>query len=168
MAAMTAPPPTSRDGGRGVGMKVLMAQAIAAPRNSPTRQPTRVRVAASTRNWNMISPRVAPSALRTPISRVRSVTEIIMIATTPTPPTMRPTPDSASMTRKKPCVIWLKESRNRSELTTVKLFSCRGLRPRDARRLAMTSSMASCTVAASVGITAICIHPFSTTLVKVV
>ena len=29
--------------------------------------------------------RVAPSALRTPISRVRSVTEIIMIATTPTP-----------------------------------------------------------------------------------
>ena len=49
----------------------------------------RVSVAASTRNWNMISPRVAPSAFRTPISRVRSVTEIIMIATTPTPPTIR-------------------------------------------------------------------------------
>ena len=44
--------------------------------------------------------RVAPSALRTPISRVRSVTEIIMIATTPTPPTISPTADSAIITRK--------------------------------------------------------------------
>ena len=41
-----------------------------------------------------MTPRVAPSALRTPISRVRSVTEIIMIATTPTPPTISPTAES--------------------------------------------------------------------------
>ena len=40
------------------------------------------------RNWNRISCRRAPSALRTPISRVRSVTEIIMIAITPMPPTI--------------------------------------------------------------------------------
>ena len=59
----------------------------------------------------MISRLVAPSALRTPISRVRSVTEIIMMATTPTPPTMSPTPDSATMTAKKPAVMLLKESR---------------------------------------------------------
>ena len=44
---------------------------------------------------------MAPSALRTPISRVRSVTEIIMIATTPTPPTISPTPESAIMMMKK-------------------------------------------------------------------
>src|SRR5206468_12147940 len=48
--------------------------------------PTRVNVDASTRNCHRIARRVAPSALRTPISRVRSVTEIIMIATTPTHP----------------------------------------------------------------------------------
>ena len=35
-----------------------------------------------------ISRRLAPSALRMPISRVRSVTEIVMIAMTPIPPTM--------------------------------------------------------------------------------
>ena len=35
-----------------------------------------------------------------PISRVRSVTEIIMIATTPTPPTISPMDDSTSITRK--------------------------------------------------------------------
>ena len=35
-----------------------------------------------------MSRRLAPSALRTPISRVRSVTEIIMIAITPMPPTI--------------------------------------------------------------------------------
>ena len=60
-----------------------------------------VSVTASTRNCQRIVQRVAPSALRTPISRVRSVTEIIMIATTPTPPTSRPTDDSASPTTKK-------------------------------------------------------------------
>ena len=58
----------------------------------------------------MISRRVAPSALRTPISRVRSVTEIIMIATTPTPPTMRPTLESAIITTKKPAVTLLNVS----------------------------------------------------------
>ena len=42
--------------------------------------PMPVSVTASTRNCQRIVPRVAPSALRTPISRVRSVTEIIMIA----------------------------------------------------------------------------------------
>ena len=72
----------------GIGVNVRIPQATSAPSAMPMRQPIRVSVAASTRNWNMISPRVAPSALRTPISRVRSVTEIIMIATTPTPPTI--------------------------------------------------------------------------------
>ena len=62
--------------------------------------PMPVSVTASTRNCQRIVPRVAPSAFRTPISRVRSVTEIIMMAMTPTPPTIRPTPDSTTITRK--------------------------------------------------------------------
>ena len=59
-----------------------------------------VSVTASTRNCHRIVPRVAPSALRTPISRVRSVTEIIMMAMTPTPPTRSPTDESAIPTTK--------------------------------------------------------------------
>ena len=66
----------------------------------PITAPMPVSVTASTRNCQRIVPRVAPSALRTPISRVRSVTEIIMIATTPTPPTISPTADSTIITRK--------------------------------------------------------------------
>jgi hypothetical protein len=60
-----------------------------------------VSVAASTRNCQRMALLVAPSALRTPISRVRSVTLIIMIATTPTPPTSSPTDDRAMPTTKK-------------------------------------------------------------------
>ena len=66
----------------------------------PTAPPTSVSVDASTRNCHRMARRVAPKALRTPISRVRSVTEIIMIATTPTPPTINPIDDSTSITRK--------------------------------------------------------------------
>ena len=40
------------------------------------------------RNCTRISRRRAPSALRTPISRVRSVTEMVMMAITPMPPTI--------------------------------------------------------------------------------
>ena len=62
--------------------------------------PMLVSVAASTRNCQRIVAFVAPSAFRTPISRVRSVTEIIMIATTPTPPTSSPTDESPMPTMK--------------------------------------------------------------------
>ena len=58
------------------------------PPTMPIRPPAEVRNAASMRNCQRISRRRAPSALRTPISRVRSVTEIIMIAITPIPPTI--------------------------------------------------------------------------------
>ena len=50
--------------------------------------PTLVSTAASIRNCTRISRRRAPMALRTPISRVRSVTEMVMIAITPMPPTI--------------------------------------------------------------------------------
>ena len=45
-----------------------------------------------------------------------------MIATTPTPPTMSPTLESAIITTKKPAVILLNASSTRSWVTTAKLF----------------------------------------------
>ncbi len=133
-------------------------------------QPMRVSVAASTRNWNMISPRVAPSALRTPISRVRSVTEIIMIATTPTPPTMSPTLDSVIMAMKKPLVIWLNGVEHPVLGHEGEVVVVARLESTAARRAAVTWSWVCTTVASSVGITAISIQPgsYSATLRKVV
>ena len=46
----------------------------------------------------MISLRRAPMALRTPISRVRSVTETSMMFITPMPPTSRPMEEITTMT----------------------------------------------------------------------
>ena len=42
---------------------------------------------ASTRNWRKMSRARAPTAMRNPISRVRSVTETNMMFMMPTPPT---------------------------------------------------------------------------------
>ena len=60
--------------------------------------PSAQSVTASSVNWTMMFLRVAPSALRTPISRVRSVTLTSMMFITPTPPTIKPT--LATPTRK--------------------------------------------------------------------
>ena len=82
------------------GHAVRTSTVVPKPSSRPSAAPKPVSVTASTRNCHRIVHRVAPSALRTPISRVRSVTEIIMIAITPMPPTSRPTDDSASPTTK--------------------------------------------------------------------
>ena len=71
------------------------------PTRIPITPPIPVSVAASIKNCTRMSPRVAPNAFRTPISRVRSVTETIMIAITPIPPTSSATEASTIMTRKK-------------------------------------------------------------------
>src|SRR5439155_26898070 len=101
----------------GIGVTREIAKARPPPPSMPTAPPTSVRVEASTRNCHKLARRVAPSALRTPISRVRSVTEIIMIATTPTPPTINPTDESTIITRKKTPVTWFQESSNLSCVT---------------------------------------------------
>ena len=62
--------------------------------------PNSVSVAASTRNCHRMARRVAPSALRRPISRVRLVTDTIMIAMTPMPPTISAMLESTSITKK--------------------------------------------------------------------
>ena len=69
-----------------------------------------------------------------------------MIATTPTPPTMRPMDESTSITRKNMPLILFQESSNLSCVTIEKLFSCPGLSPRRERSVATTSSIASCWV----------------------
>ena len=74
------------------------------PKKMPITPPIEVRNAASMRNCQRISRRRAPSALRTPISRVRSVTEIIMIAITPMPPTISAIEEMTTSARN---VAWL-------------------------------------------------------------
>jgi hypothetical protein len=57
----------------------------------------------------MMSLRFAPMALRTPISRVRSVTDTSMIFITPMPPTIRPTDEIAT-------IAIAETARNRTEV----------------------------------------------------
>jgi hypothetical protein len=75
-----------------------------APARMPMMPPTTQRVTASSVNWRRMFFLVAPMALRMPISRVRSVTETSMMFMTPTPPTMSPTDETATMKRKRPPV----------------------------------------------------------------
>src|SRR5439155_21437228 len=56
----------------GIGVRLATPNATTPPASIPTAPPTTVRVEASTRNCHWMARRVAPSALRTPISRVRS------------------------------------------------------------------------------------------------
>ncbi len=53
----------------------------------PIRPPMSDSVTASTRNWTRMSRPRAPTAMRRPISRVRSVTETSMMFMMPIPPT---------------------------------------------------------------------------------
>src|ERR1019366_3747973 len=82
---------------------VMSAQAGTLEGSEGTSAP--VRVMASTRNWPTISRRRAPRALRTPISRVRSVTLTSIMFITPMPPTSRPSAEMAKATRPMRLVI---------------------------------------------------------------
>ena len=57
------------------------------PARMPTVPPIMLSVTASTRNCRRTSPSVAPTAMRTPISRVRSVTDTSIMFIIPMPPT---------------------------------------------------------------------------------
>ncbi len=83
----------------GNGEKALIRKARPPPMPMPRRPPAPVRVMASVRNCQRMSRRVAPRALRTPISRVLSVTETSMMFISPTPPTSRPIEEMAFITR---------------------------------------------------------------------
>src|SRR5438094_9192272 len=67
----------------GIGVRRETVNVTPPPTSIPTAPPTRVRAEASTRNCHRIARRVAPSAVRTPISRVRADPELIMSGTPP-------------------------------------------------------------------------------------
>src|SRR5213075_802850 len=126
----------------GTGVKLCSRNAMPHPNSMPMKPPTSVSVAASTRNCHMISRRMAPSALRTPISRVRSVTEIIMMAMTPIPPTINPTNDSAHISIRATFVKSSMALVYTSCVMASKLFFWPGRSPRIVRIAIVTSSMA--------------------------
>src|ERR1039457_2884225 len=66
-----------------------MTYELVRPSIIPIVPPSRQITTASVRNWRRMSPGSAPTAIRRPISRVRSVTETSMMFMMPTPPTTR-------------------------------------------------------------------------------
>ena len=62
------------------------------PNPTPITPPTVEITIASVKNWLKISVPVAPTALRMPISRVRSITETSMMLAMPIPPTTKEIP----------------------------------------------------------------------------
>src|SRR5215510_7660716 len=72
-----------------------MAIAAATPKTDPAKPPAKARVSASIRNCRPISRRRAPTAIRKPISRVRSVTETSMMFIMLMPPTTSETEATA-------------------------------------------------------------------------
>src|SRR2546422_6232928 len=130
----------------------LSSSPIESPSRMPSTPPINVSVAASTRNCHRISRRVAPRALRTPISRVRSVTETIMIAMTPIPPTNRATLESTSITRKNAPVHLLNTSRIWSCVIRSKVSGSPGRSPRMRRSCTVTASIAWVTATPRFGV----------------
>src|SRR5438132_11927956 len=131
----------------------LSSSPIESPSRMPSTPPINVSVAASTRNCHRISRRVAPRALRTPISRVRSVTETIIIAMTPIPPTNTATLESTSITRKNAPVNLLHTSRIWSCVIRSKVSGSPGRSPRMRRSCTATASIAWVTATPSLGFT---------------
>ena len=74
---------------------------VSTPRPMPSRPPMALMTTASSRNWATTSLRRAPTASRTPISRVRSVTVTSITFITPMPPTISETTAMAASSREK-------------------------------------------------------------------
>ena len=70
----------------------LIIRSVPHDRKMPIAQPSMHSTTLSSRNCWSITPRLAPMALRMPISRVRSVTVTSIIFMMPIPPTMRDIP----------------------------------------------------------------------------
>src|SRR5271169_2185793 len=87
-----------------------ITQTTIAPVRMPITPPTAVSMIASSVNCNRMSRLRAPTALRTPISRVRSVTLTNIMFITPTPPTTNPTLETANIPTNRPPVIWFQTS----------------------------------------------------------
>ena len=91
----------------GSGDSLLMTSARMNPKNVPTMPPKVDSVTDSVRICQTMSRRRAPSALRSPISRVRSLTTISMMFMMTMPPTTSDSPTTPIRTAKMPCVVVL-------------------------------------------------------------
>ena len=109
-----------------------------APSAIPRMPPTIDSVIDSVSTCDMMSRRFAPSALRRPISRVRSLTTISMMFMMTMPPTSSDRPTMPTSTTAIPAVACWKMPSTESDATMPKLSGCARLQPaidaqRDAR-----------------------------------
>src|SRR2546428_4218022 len=131
----------------------LRSSPVPIPRMIPRTPPIKVSVAASTRNCQRTSRRVAPIALRKPISRVRLVTDTIMIAITPIPPTRSAILDSTSITKKNANVRLSKMPSTWSDVSRSKLLASPTRSPRRRRSCSVAASIARATLTSGRGLT---------------
>ena len=106
---------------------------------------------ASARNCSIMSRRLAPIALRTPISRVRSVTDTSIMFITPMPPTSSEMPAIAPRNTTKVLVVSSSASIVSSWLVTVKSFS--SVSRWRSRSTAVISFIVSCDALSSLALT---------------
>ena len=136
------PSPSAKDhhgSDTGKPANTLTPYPIALPSTTPRMPPIDVSTTASMRNWTRISRRRAPSALRTPISRVRSVTEMVMMAITPMPPTISAIDEITTSASRMARVNWLRMPRIESAVSRSKSFSSSSRSRWRLRRISSTS-----------------------------
>ena len=117
---------TTRDHGAtlaGIGVVASISVAIANPAAMPNPAPITANAADSMRNWLKMSPRVAPRALRMPISAVRSVTDMSMMFMITIPPTTSEMPTNPGNASARNRLILAQNSRNASPVSSTKLLS---------------------------------------------
>ena len=114
--------------------------------------PTTDSVIDSVRTCDMMSRRLAPSALRRPISRVRSLTTISMMFMITMPPTSSDRPTMPTSTTAMPAVACWNSSIIEPEARMPKLSGSAGFRPRSTRNAMRVSSCASDASVASRGL----------------
>src|SRR5437870_659623 len=133
----------------GSGVAAATSPASAMPAARPSTPPTSESVTDSARNWRRMARRVAPSDLRIPISRVRSVTLMSMMFMITMPPTTMPMATTAGTTVKMTRVRLCQKEMSPSAVSTLKSSSWPG-RSRCAIRIASSArSMASATCSAA-------------------
>ena len=135
----------------GRGVKVVTPKASTHPPSTPRAPPVPVSTSASTRNCSRMSPRVAPSDFRMPISRVRSFTVISMMFMMTMPPTTIPMATTAGIAANRSRVRFRQNWMKASALSTVKSFSSPG-RSRWAIRIASSARSMAPSMASAEGI----------------
>src|SRR5437899_1890496 len=135
--------------GRGDATWTSAARAL--PARRPAMPPSSERMADSARNWRRMSRRDAPSDLRIPISRVRSVTLISMMFMITMPPTTIPIATTAGTTVKMTRVSLAQNAISPSPVSTVKSSSSPG-RSRCAMRIASSARIMPSATPAAAGI----------------